>query len=314
MATPQKSSYLSRDQSHAPAVEAEILNNWTISGAGPFYFKEYFFSKKKGSKKGIQGRKKTGDRTEKCVIIVFLLQTETPWVWILFSTEEFFLSAHILITVIVEEGASVLCLFSHCLCVLSNKLVKKRNYYYYYYYYYFEMVLWFSSFLLWMSSNENVSGRINKREMSKPSGARSGLQMWRRAPKAVIQKMLPSPTVTAEGREDARIRPQLLLNVNKVISLTPDNRGAYKKSEFSEPRGLHPPIQRMLSSFPWYLVFDIQTACSLCCKLAYSLTPPPASLEQFSQSYRDAVSRVPSPQHAHTVRYLSAFKGWLYSF
>ena len=176
------------------------------------------------------------------------------------------------------------------------------------------MVLWFSSFLLWMSSNENVSGHINKAEMSKPSGARSSLQMWRRAPNAVIQKMLSPPTVTAEGREDAGIRHQFLLNVNKEISLTPDNRGAYKRSEFSEPRGLHPPIQRMLSSFPWYLIFDIQTACSLRCKLVYSLTPPPASLEQFSQSYRDAVSQAPSPQHAHTIRYLSAFKGRLYSF
>ena len=35
--------------------------------------------------------------------------------------------------------------------------------------------------------------------------------------------------------------------------------------------------------------FDVQPACSLCCKLVYSLTPPPASWEQYSQKYWDAV-------------------------
>ena len=30
--------------------------------------------------------------------------------------------------------------------------------------------------------------------------------------------------------------------------------------------------------------FDVQTTCSLCCKLVYNLTPPPTSLEKFSQS------------------------------
>ena len=87
--------------------------------------KNISFQKKKVSKGGRQGRNETGDRTGKCVIIVFVLQTETPWVWILFSTEEFFSSAHILRTAVVEEGASVLCLFIHLPFVLSNKLVKK---------------------------------------------------------------------------------------------------------------------------------------------------------------------------------------------
>ena len=65
----------------------------------------------------------------------------------------------------------------------------------------------------------------------------------------------------------------------------PDSRGAKEKNEFSEPRGLHLPIHRMLNSLTCYLIFDLQAARSLCYKLVYSLTSPPASLEQFSQNY-----------------------------
>ena len=72
--------------------------------------KNICFQKKKKGKEGRQGRKKTGDRRGRCIIIVFFLQTRTPWVWILFNTEEFFSSAHILVTAIVEESA----MFSVC--------------------------------------------------------------------------------------------------------------------------------------------------------------------------------------------------------
>ena len=72
--------------------------------------------------------------------------------------------------------------------------------------------------------------------------------------------------------------------------LAPDSWGAYEWNECSEPRGLHLPIQRMLNSLSWHLIFAVQTACPLCCKHIYSLTPLPASLEQFSQSSWDAVS------------------------
>ena len=47
----------------------------------------------------------------------------------------------------------------------------------------------------------------------------------------------------------------------------PDSWGAYERNEFSEPRGLHFPILRILNSLTWYLIFHVQTACSLCCKL-----------------------------------------------
>ena len=40
--------------------------------------------------------------------------------------------------------------------------------------------------------NENISCHINKQEMSQPL-AISGLQMWMRAPKTVIEGMLPPP-------------------------------------------------------------------------------------------------------------------------
>ena len=56
-------------------------------------------------------------------------------------------------------------------------------------------------------------------------------------------------------------------------------------------------IPRLDSGFPYYLtkIFDVQTACPLCWKLVYSLTPSPASLEHFSQSYWDTVSWSWSP-------------------
>ena len=54
----------------------------------------------------------------------------------------------------------------------------------------------FKSQLVW---NENISCHINQQEMSQPSVI-SGLQMWMRAPKTVIQKMLPTCTVSAEVR------------------------------------------------------------------------------------------------------------------
>ena len=84
------------------------------------------------------------------------------------------------------------------------------------------------------------------------------------------------------------------------------------RNQCSEPRGLHLPIQRMPNSLTWCLIFDAQTACSLCCKLVCSLTPPLAFLEQFSQSYQDVVSQAWSCKHSHQVKWLSTFRSWLY--
>ena len=84
--------------------------------------------------------------------------------------------------------------------------------------------------------------------------------------------------------------------------LAPDSWDAYERNEFSEPRGLHLSIQRRLNSLTWYLIFDVQTACSLCCKFVYSLSPLPASLEQFSLSYWDPVSQAWSPKHSHQIK------------
>ena len=128
-------------------------------------------------------------------------------------------------------------------------------------------------------------------EISQPS-AISGLQMWMRSPKTVIQKMPPSPRVMRSW-EDARNK------VNKGIGLAPDRWGAYERNEFSEPQGLHLPIHWMLNSLTWYLIFVVQTACSLCCKLAYSLASSQASMEQFSQRHWEAVSWALSPKHSY---------------
>ena len=60
----------------------------------------------------------------------------------------------------------------------------------------------------------------------------------------------------------------------------PDSWVTYERSEFSGPRGLHLPIHRMRNCLTWHLIFDVQTACSLCCKVLCGLTPlllPPCS-------------------------------------
>ena len=84
--------------------------------------------------------------------------------------------------------------------------------------------------------------------------------------------------------------------VSKETGFAPDSWGACERNGFSEPRGLHLPIHRMLNSLTWYLIFDVQTVC----KLVYSLTSPPVSLEQFSQIHWDAISQarvIPTKQN-----------------
>ena len=66
--------------------------------------------------------------------------------------------------------------------------------------------------------------------------------------------------------------------VSKERALAPDSWGAYERNKAREPRGLHLPRQRMLNSLTWYLIFDVQTACSLCCKLLHSLIDYPSCL------------------------------------
>ena len=104
------------------------------------------------------------------------------------------------------------------------------------------------------------------------------LQVWMRASKTMIQHILPPPQWLLRGWGNARRK------VNKETGLTPDSWGVYGRHEFSDPRGLHLPIHRMLNSLTWYLIFDVQTASCLYCKLVCSLNSHPASFEQFSQS------------------------------
>ena len=128
--------------------------------------------------------------------------------------------------------------------------------------------------------NENISWHINKQTMLQPS-AISVLQMWMRAPQTAIRKILPPSSQHWLLRNWKNARRK----VNKRTRLAPDSWDAYEMNAFNEPRGVHLPIYWMLNSLTWYLIFDVQTACSFCCKLVYSLTSPPASLEQYSQSY-----------------------------
>ena len=98
--------------------------------------------------------------------------------------------------------------------------------------------------------------------------------------------------------------PQLpLLKVNKETGFGPDSWGTYESNEFSEPRGLNLPIYPMLNSLIWYLIFDVQTACSLCSKFVCSLIPTAMFQgEHFSQSYWDAVSWAWSPKLSHQIK------------
>ena len=126
---------------------------------------------------------------------------------------------------------------------------------------------------------------------------------WVRTPKTVIQGMLPPPAWwLLRSWENARSSRLPLLKMNREPGLAPDSWAAYGRNESSESRGLHLPRSRMLTSLTWYLTFDVQSACSLCCRLVYRLTSPPASLEQFCQSCWDTVSRAWSPKHSHQIK------------
>ena len=100
--------------------------------------------------------------------------------------------------------------------------------------------------------------------MSQPSVV-SGLQKWMREPQTVIRWKMPPPTVIAEelgeckkqGEEGNRIGPRYLRCIWK---------------EWIQWAQRPAPLQRMLNSLTCYLVFDVQTTCSLCHKLVYSLT------------------------------------------
>lgn len=64
------------------------------------------------------------------------------------------------------------------------------------------------------------------------------------------------------------------------------------------PRGVHLPIHRMLNFLTPYLIFDVlQTACSLRCKLVYSLTcplPPGSSLFRATEMLPPGVLNIPT--------------------
>ena len=99
----------------------------------------------------------------------------------------------------------------------------------------------------------------------------------------------PADAATLQGdcREAGWIQKAVIyhcLRSRKKLDLAPDSWGAYEKNEFCRHRGLHLPRLRMLNSWTWYLIFDAQTAESLCYKLVQSLTSPPASLEQSLKS------------------------------
>ena len=51
--------------------------------------------------------------------------------------------------------------------------------------------------------------------------------------------------------------------MSKEMVLALESWGAYERNKFSESRALHLPLHRILNSLTWYLIFDVQAACSL---------------------------------------------------
>ena len=83
---------------------------------------------------------------------------------------------------------------------------------------------------------------------------------------------LPTPRVTphgdgwgAGGMQEARWRRK---------QPGPDSWGAYERNEFSEPGGLHLPLQRRLNCLTWHVIYDVQTVCSLLYIAWFSLLSP----------------------------------------
>ena len=138
------------------------------------------------------------------------------------------------------------------------------------------------------------------------SSSISALQMWVRAPKTAIRQLPLPPTMIAGelGRTQAAAICHTChsLRWTRKQDLAPDSWGANERNEFSEPRSLHLRIHRTLNFLTWCLIFDIQTACSLCCKPVYSLTATRNSSEQFSQSYWDTVSQAQSLKYSHQIK------------
>ena len=122
--------------------------------------------------------------------------------------------------------------------------------------------------VLW---NENISCHINKQEMSQPSVI-SGFLMWMRAPKTVIQRMLPPLLGLLRSWENTRSSHLPILTVNKETGFGPQTAKAHiHRKKLNEPRGLHLPIHRILNFLTWdiwlpllkYNFFDVKTPCSL---------------------------------------------------
>ena len=135
--------------------------------------------------------------------------------------------------------------------------------------------------------NENISCHINQQEISQPSVISD-----------VNKGSHPLDAATPDSDQRERSWRNTRSKVNNEAGLAPESWGARDRNEFSEPRGLRLPIHRMLNSLTGYLIFNVQTACFLCCKLVYSLTFP-LPLGAVSQSYWDAVSPARSPKHSH---------------
>ena len=98
-----------------------------------------------------------------------------------------------------------------------------------------------------------------------------------------------------------------ILNIQKFtvyILLKPDlvNFEVHMKGMNSlSPESLYLPIHSMLIFFlTWYMIFDVQSAYSLCCKLLYNHFPS-ASLEQYSQSCWGAVSQAQNSIHSYQI-------------
>ena len=141
--------------------------------------------------------------------------------------------------------------------------------------------------------NENITYHINKQEMSQPLAILASKCDWG-LPKLWFSKCcqpLQGDCWGAGGMQEARwVR-------NQGWPLI-----ACERNEFQWAQRLASSHAQNGKFLNWYLIFGVQNSCFFCCRLVHSLTSPPSSLEQFSQSYWNTISWAQSPKHSHQIK------------
>ena len=148
--------------------------------------------------------------------------------------------------------------------------------------------------------NENISCHINQQKMSQPSEI-SGLQMWMWAPQTAIPQVLPIPTPITTTMAIAEKLGACKKQGERENGLPQIMRCIWKERIQWSQRLASSHIQnaKFLNLIPDLWCLD----CLLLLLQTWdSLIFPPASLEQFSKSYWDAVFQAWGPKHSYQIK------------